>query len=65
MDEPAALGAGWVWCVLAGFVGVGRPGWCWASGRGLTRDVLEEATARIMAAVAELLAGIRGERPPV
>ncbi|ATY16658.1 1-acyl-sn-glycerol-3-phosphate acyltransferase [Amycolatopsis sp. AA4] len=32
--------------------------------RELTRDVLQEATARIMAAVTELLAGIRGERPP-
>ncbi|MBB1158795.1 lysophospholipid acyltransferase family protein [Amycolatopsis dendrobii] len=34
-------------------------------GRELTRDVLEEATALIMAAVTELLAGIRGVRPPV
>jgi len=33
-------------------------------GRELTREVLEEATARIMAAITELLAGIRGERPP-
>ncbi|WP_037370151.1 lysophospholipid acyltransferase family protein [Amycolatopsis orientalis] len=32
--------------------------------RELTRDVLEEATARIMAAVTELLAEIRGVRPP-
>ena len=30
----------------------------------LTRAVLEEATARIMAAITELLAGIRGVRPP-
>ncbi|MDT8912198.1 lysophospholipid acyltransferase family protein [Amycolatopsis sp. PS_44_ISF1] len=30
----------------------------------LTRVVLDEATARIMAAITELLAGIRGEQPP-
>ncbi|UOZ06742.1 MULTISPECIES: 1-acyl-sn-glycerol-3-phosphate acyltransferase [unclassified Amycolatopsis] len=35
------------------------------AGRELTRAVLEEATARIMAAVTDLLATLRGERPPV
>ncbi len=35
------------------------------SGRALTREVLEEATARIMAAVTELLASVRGEVPSV
>jgi len=34
-------------------------------GRELTREVLEEATARIMAAITELLVSIRGERPSV
>ncbi|MER6798977.1 1-acyl-sn-glycerol-3-phosphate acyltransferase, partial [Amycolatopsis mediterranei] len=34
-------------------------------GRELTRAVLEEATARIMAAITELLVALRGERPPV
>ncbi|MEV6877911.1 lysophospholipid acyltransferase family protein [Amycolatopsis sp. NPDC051128] len=34
-------------------------------GRQLTREVLEEATARIMAAVTDLLGTLRGERPPV
>jgi 1-acyl-sn-glycerol-3-phosphate acyltransferase len=35
------------------------------AGRELTRAVLEEATARIMAAVTDLLVTLRGERPPV
>ncbi|WP_410627758.1 lysophospholipid acyltransferase family protein [Amycolatopsis sp. cmx-8-4] len=35
------------------------------AGRELTRAVLEEATARIMAAVTDLLATLRGERPPI
>ncbi|WP_326943535.1 1-acyl-sn-glycerol-3-phosphate acyltransferase [Amycolatopsis sp. NBC_01307] len=35
------------------------------AGRELTRAVLEEATARIMTAVTDLLATLRGERPPV
>ncbi|MEU5264454.1 lysophospholipid acyltransferase family protein [Amycolatopsis sp. NPDC021455] len=34
-------------------------------GREQTRAVLEEATARIMAAVTSLLASIRGEQPPI
>ena len=34
-------------------------------GRELTRAVLEEATARIMAAITELLESIRGEERPV
>jgi 1-acyl-sn-glycerol-3-phosphate acyltransferase len=35
------------------------------AGRELTRPVLEEATARIMAAITELLVSLRGEQPPV
>jgi 1-acyl-sn-glycerol-3-phosphate acyltransferase len=34
-------------------------------GRELTRAVLEEATARIMTAITELLVALRGEAPPV